>query len=127
MGILVFLPCFLALEETLEAASPDMKGDFWFVSFGAGFGAHGWPARCRKKLNEPQGHMSPDSNLNSSKSTRLLAWVRQFGCSLKSRLTDGGNSCACRRRRLTCQSSVSERLLPKPGIPVSRIPFLAFQ
>jgi alkylresorcinol/alkylpyrone synthase len=29
-----------ALEETLKTASPDLEGDFWLVSFGAGFSAH---------------------------------------------------------------------------------------
>jgi predicted naringenin-chalcone synthase len=29
-----------ALEETLKTSSPDLHGDFWLVSFGAGFSAH---------------------------------------------------------------------------------------
>jgi predicted naringenin-chalcone synthase len=29
-----------ALEETLKHATPDKNGDFWLVSFGAGFSAH---------------------------------------------------------------------------------------
>jgi len=29
-----------ALEETLRSAQPDAAGDFWLVSFGAGFSAH---------------------------------------------------------------------------------------
>jgi len=29
-----------ALEETLRTASPGVDGDFWLVSFGAGFSAH---------------------------------------------------------------------------------------
>jgi hypothetical protein len=29
-----------ALEETLKTASPDSDGDFWLVSFSAGFSAH---------------------------------------------------------------------------------------
>ena len=29
-----------ALEESLKTASPDETGDFWLVSFGAGFSAH---------------------------------------------------------------------------------------
>ncbi len=29
-----------ALEETLKSATPDAEGDFWLVSFGAGFSAH---------------------------------------------------------------------------------------
>lgn len=29
-----------ALERTLETAKPDTEGDFWLVSFGAGFSAH---------------------------------------------------------------------------------------
>jgi predicted naringenin-chalcone synthase len=29
-----------ALQETLKTASPDRDGDFWLVSFGAGFSAH---------------------------------------------------------------------------------------
>ncbi|MDI1319653.1 MAG: stilbene synthase, partial [bacterium] len=28
------------LEETLQTATPDAAGDFWLVSFGAGFSAH---------------------------------------------------------------------------------------
>jgi alkylresorcinol/alkylpyrone synthase len=28
------------LEETLKAATPGNDGDFWLVSFGAGFSAH---------------------------------------------------------------------------------------
>ena len=55
-----------------------------------------------------------------------LGW-RHFDGSLKILPTDDGNSCACWRRRLTCQSSVSDRLSPKPGMPVNRMPFFAFQ
>ena len=29
-----------ALEETLKTAAPGPGGDFWLVSFGAGFSAH---------------------------------------------------------------------------------------
>jgi alkylresorcinol/alkylpyrone synthase len=29
-----------ALEETLKDGPPDAAGDFWLVSFGAGFSAH---------------------------------------------------------------------------------------
>jgi len=29
-----------ALEETLKTAQPGPEGDFWLVSFGAGFSAH---------------------------------------------------------------------------------------
>ena len=29
-----------ALADTFDAASPDADGDFWLVSFGAGFSAH---------------------------------------------------------------------------------------
>jgi alkylresorcinol/alkylpyrone synthase len=29
-----------ALEETLKMAAPGADGDFWLVSFGAGFSAH---------------------------------------------------------------------------------------
>jgi alkylresorcinol/alkylpyrone synthase len=29
-----------ALEETLKTATPGASGDFWLVSFGAGFSAH---------------------------------------------------------------------------------------
>jgi hypothetical protein len=29
-----------ALEETLKGAAPGPGGDFWLVSFGAGFSAH---------------------------------------------------------------------------------------
>jgi alkylresorcinol/alkylpyrone synthase len=29
-----------ALERTLETAKPNAEGDFWLISFGAGFSAH---------------------------------------------------------------------------------------
>jgi predicted naringenin-chalcone synthase len=37
-----------ALEETLKTATPDTDGDFWLVSFGAGFSAHS----CRLGVGE---------------------------------------------------------------------------
>lgn len=37
-----------ALEETLKTATPDIDGDFWLVSFGAGFSAHS----CRLGVRE---------------------------------------------------------------------------
>ena len=40
-----------ALEETLRTAAPDAAGDFWLVSFGAGFSAHS----CRIGL-PPHAH-----------------------------------------------------------------------
>ena len=40
-----------ALEETLREATPDESGDFWLVSFGAGFSAHS----CRIGL-PPHAH-----------------------------------------------------------------------
>ena len=40
-----------ALEETLKGGAPDANGDFWLVSFGAGFSAHS----CRIGLS-PHAH-----------------------------------------------------------------------
>jgi len=41
-----------ALEETLKAARPGPEGDFWLVSFGAGFSAHS----CRIGPSHDQAH-----------------------------------------------------------------------
>ena len=46
-----------ALEESLKTATPDEAGDFWLVSFGAGFSAHscrfGLPPPCPPSTKSP--------------------------------------------------------------------------